>query len=165
MRGVIFAMLTSMGVPMNRVLDLYAGSGALGIEALSRGAQHADFVDQNAAACAAIRANIQRVGLGIDRARVHCSPVSRALRRLEGPYDLILLDPPYDDRSAVDTLSDPSTEALWQKDSVMVYEHSRRDTPPARIGSFHLNRTRSHGSSSVSFYWQSESSDEEGAQR
>jgi 16S rRNA (guanine966-N2)-methyltransferase len=154
MRGVIFAMLTAMRIRPNRVLDLYAGSGALGIEALSRGARHADFVERSGAACAVVRANLDRLGFGGDRTQVYCMPVARALGRLDGPYDLILIDPPYDDRSAIEILSGPLAASLWRKDSIMVYEHRRRDSPPTQIGQLALIQTRSHGSSSISFYSQ-----------
>src|SRR5439155_22687236 len=82
-----------------RVLDLYAGSGALGIEALSRGAESADLVDSSAAARRLIAANLQLTGL-MSGATVHALPVQRAVSTLGGSYDLILAYPPYDDGSA-----------------------------------------------------------------
>jgi 16S rRNA (guanine966-N2)-methyltransferase len=75
------------------VLDLYAGSGALGIEALSRGAERALFVDSSREACRTIGANLETLGL---RATVLCLAVERALATERGSYDLILADPPYD---------------------------------------------------------------------
>src|SRR4051794_6269673 len=59
LRGAIFSMLAAMGLKPSRVLDLYAGSGALGIEALSRGAIHADFVERDRVACAVIQSNLE----------------------------------------------------------------------------------------------------------
>ncbi|HTE86583.1 MAG TPA: 16S rRNA (guanine(966)-N(2))-methyltransferase RsmD [Dehalococcoidia bacterium] len=152
LRGAIFSMLDSMGCKPLRVLDLYAGSGALGIEALSRGAQCADFVERGTAACAIIRTNLERTGFA-GRGRVFCLPVVRSLERLTGPYDLIFLDPPYVDRSVEEVLALPSAVLLLGKDSFLVYEHSRRDAPPQQLGIMTLLRTRSHGSSSVSFYF------------
>ena len=75
------------------VLDLYAGSGALGIEALSRGAERALFVDSSRDACRTIGANLEKLGL---KATVLCMDVERALANERGPYHLILADPPYD---------------------------------------------------------------------
>lgn len=75
-----------------RVADLYAGSGALGLEALSRGADFASFVDNDAAAVAAIRANIDSLGAG-ERAKV--LPCSAARLPASDPFDLIFADPPY----------------------------------------------------------------------
>jgi 16S rRNA (guanine966-N2)-methyltransferase len=79
-----------------RILDLFAGSGALGIEALSRGAAHVTFVDQDKAAITAIERNLETCGLA-DRARVVTSPVARFIAtERAGEWDLALLDPPYD---------------------------------------------------------------------
>ena len=75
------------------VLDLYAGSGALGLEALSRGAESCLFVDSSRDACRTIGANLEKLGL---RATVLCMDAERALANERGPYDLILADPPYD---------------------------------------------------------------------
>jgi 16S rRNA (guanine966-N2)-methyltransferase len=78
-----------------RVLDLYAGSGALGLEALSRGAVSADFVELNAASLAALGANIEMLGVA-DRTQVHRGDARRFMERLVPErYDLVLADPPY----------------------------------------------------------------------
>jgi 16S rRNA (guanine966-N2)-methyltransferase len=74
------------------VIDLYAGSGALGLEALSRGAAGAVFVDSSREACRTIAHNLEQLGV---RAIVHCNDVARALAGERGSYDLILADPPY----------------------------------------------------------------------
>jgi 16S rRNA (guanine966-N2)-methyltransferase len=75
------------------VADLYAGTGAIGIEALSRGAAEADLVDQSEAAVRTIRENLERAGLA---GSVHRSDVKRFLAAERGPYDLVFLDPPYE---------------------------------------------------------------------
>ncbi len=86
-------------VPDARVLDLYAGSGAIGIEALSRGAAHCDFVEHDRRALAVIRENLERAGVG-DRASVHGQEVLRYLAIPDGDrYDLAVLDPPYVERA------------------------------------------------------------------
>ena len=94
LRAAIFDSLG--GPPPARVLDCYAGSGAFGIEALSRGAEHARLIERDARACAAIRANLRRLELE------HCASVERAnVLRADlaagGPFGLVLADPPYDD--------------------------------------------------------------------
>ena len=76
------------------MLDLFAGSGALGIEALSRGAAHATFVDASSAAVAAVRRNLAALGLA-DRATVHRGDALAFLRDRPASYDVVLLDPPY----------------------------------------------------------------------
>jgi 16S rRNA (guanine966-N2)-methyltransferase len=93
-REALFSMLGD--VDGARVLDLYAGSGALGIEALSRGAESAVFVEKDAKAVAAIERNLAAVGVDAPILR---QPVERFLAAAEGPYDLIFCDPPYDSAS------------------------------------------------------------------
>ena len=97
-REATFNALTSLGaIDGARVLDLFAGSGALGIEALSRGAEHATFVDHDRAARTAVSANLATCGFD-DRARVVASAWDRFLTdatRAGDRFDLVLLDPPY----------------------------------------------------------------------
>jgi len=94
-KETLFAILGDR-VADARVVDLYAGSGAIGIEALSRGAASVDFVEQGRQALASIRANLERTHLG-DDARVHATNVERFLVVPgRGPWDLAILDPPYE---------------------------------------------------------------------
>ena len=82
-------------VPGARVLDLYAGSGALGLEALSRGAHSVDFVEKHSASLAAIRANVEALNVS-DRVTIHRGDAMRFAERLQpGQYDLAFADPPY----------------------------------------------------------------------
>lgn len=82
-------------IPGARVLDLFAGSGALGLEALSRGAREVDFVEMHRASLAALRANIEALGVD-DRVRVHRADAERFIQGLApGAYDLAFADPPY----------------------------------------------------------------------
>ena len=92
-RQAIFSSIAAH-VPDAHVLDLYAGSGAYGLEALSRGASDATFVDQGADAVATIRANAKAAGLEAD-ATIKKAPVSSFVKRLSGHYDLVFIDPPY----------------------------------------------------------------------
>ena len=150
-RGAIFSALESMGVELTRVLDLYAGSGALGIEALSRGGQWCDFVEKDTRSCASIRENLAKTRFD-GLAKVHCAPVERALARLEGPYTLVLADPPYAQEAA------PSLERLVESGlaesgrTVLVLEHSSREEGPGRLGGLSQVKTLRHGDSAVSIY-------------
>ncbi len=150
-RGAIFSALESMGVELTRVLDLYAGSGALGIEALSRGGRWCDFVERDARTCASIRENLAKTRFD-GLAKVHCAPVERALTRLEGPYTLVLADPPYAQEAA------PSLERLVESGlaevgrTVLVLEHSSREEGPERLGGLSQVKTLRHGDSAVSIY-------------
>ena len=91
-REALFSVLGD--VDGARVLDLFAGSGALGVEALSRGAAHATFVDDDERAIAAIRRNVEAVGAGV-AATVSRGDAVAFLRAGQGPFDLVLIDPPY----------------------------------------------------------------------
>ncbi len=99
-KETLFAILGDR-VPDARVLDVYAGTGAIGIEALSRGASSADFVEHGRAALDALRANLARTRLETD-AQVHPIDVDRFLAATtHGPWDLAILDPPYETRAIV----------------------------------------------------------------
>ena len=159
-RGVIFDMLDAMGAEYGRVLDLYAGTGALGIEALSRGDGEADFVEQNPEAVAVIRANLALTGFE-GRARIHRMPAAQAAERLPSaperqPYTLVLSDPPYYDVDAFDAASRVAASTLVTDDTVIVVEHQRDVAPPDQLGPFGLYRSRRHGDTVVSIYRQEE---------
>jgi 16S rRNA (guanine966-N2)-methyltransferase len=94
-RSAIFSIIGPEAVLEKRVLDLYAGTGVLGIEALSRGAAWADFVERNGRLCNALRKLLRQLSLE-SNATVVQSQVSRAWPALAGGYDLVFADPPYD---------------------------------------------------------------------
>jgi 16S rRNA (guanine966-N2)-methyltransferase len=150
-REAIFSMLMSMGAEMDRVLDLYAGAGALAIEALSRGAGSAVLVDRAPAACAAIRDNLAKTGY-THRARLIRGEVERVLPHLEGPFDLVFLDPPYAEARVPGVLEALADRGLLSESATVVYEHSKRTDPPERCGPLGLYLTRRHGDTSVSIY-------------
>ncbi|WP_229053361.1 16S rRNA (guanine(966)-N(2))-methyltransferase RsmD [Aeromicrobium sp. Leaf350] len=129
-RESMFATLVSAfsGLDGLRVLDLYAGSGALGIEAISRGAVHADLVDPDRHAVRTMRGNLDE--LGITSAQVHAATAQRFVRTPPlQPYDLVLLDPPYDVPTAeVSSLvAELATPAWCLPDGLVVVERSTRD--------------------------------------
>lgn len=134
-----------------RVLELYAGSGALGIEALSRGADWADFVESNERTRRVLLANLRATGLA-DRAAVHGLPAERAASTLAGRYDLILADPPYADARAAEVLADLAASPRVADRTVLVWEHHASLRPPAQLGGLRLWRTRRHGGTAVSVY-------------
>ena len=140
-REAIFNALGSLGaVEGARVVDLFAGSGALGIEALSRGAAWCTFVERDRAARAAITANLAATGLAA-RATVVAADVMAWLARGAGPFDLALADPPY----AFDDW--PALLALVPADLVVVESDREVDPGP---GWAHV-RTRRYGGTVVSF--------------
>jgi 16S rRNA (guanine(966)-N(2))-methyltransferase RsmD len=123
-RGAIFDMLTAMRADFSHVLDLYAGTGALGIEALSRGASRCDFVEKDARQCGLIRANLEQTDL-TEKGAVYCWPAEKVLTRLHGSYSLVLADPPYQDEKAESVLRDRRLLSAGP-DAVVVLEHSQK---------------------------------------
>jgi 16S rRNA (guanine966-N2)-methyltransferase len=151
-RGAIFSSLASLGADMSRVLDFYAGSGALGIEALSRGAAWCDFVERDGGVCELICENLRLTGFE-DKARVHRLSAERALKGLSGPYTLILADPPYDDSDAPGVLVEVARSPLIEEGrTILVIEHAARREPPKDVGQLSLVNSRRHGDSAVSIY-------------
>jgi 16S rRNA (guanine966-N2)-methyltransferase len=121
-REALFSMLGD--VSGARVLDLYAGSGALGIEALSRGAESALFGERDQAALAALRRNLDAVGA---RADVRRQDVLRFLARPEGTFDLVLCDPPYDVAPAVAGALSDALPVLLGDNGRIVTESDKRN--------------------------------------
>ena len=134
-------------------LDGYAGTGAVGIEALSRGAGSCDFVERDPGACAVIKDNLAATGFAA-QGNVFCAHVARALPRLQGPYTLLLADPPYEDREAAAVLVQVAASALVGEGAVLVLEHSAREEPRGELGRLSLVSVRRHGDSAVSIYRQ-----------
>jgi 16S rRNA (guanine966-N2)-methyltransferase len=148
-REAIFNSLTSMMPLTGQGLDLYAGSGALGIEALSRGLDLCDFVDSRAVACRSIRDNLQRAGLS-ERATVLRLDATHGLGQLVGPYSLVFADPPYADDSALAPL-DALAPRLGGA-AVMVVEHSGRVSVPSTLAGLKAQRSKRYGDNAVTFY-------------
>ncbi len=150
-RGAIFSMLAARGAAFTRVLDLFAGTGALGIEALSRGAEAADFIERDRRACAVISANLDLTGFS-HTAMVVCATLPAALARVTGPYGLIFIDPPYDFSDPAAILERLETGGFSGATTTIVYEHDRRTMPPEECGGHSLKVTRTHGSTAFSLY-------------
>jgi len=127
------------------VLDLFAGSGALGLEALSRGAATATFVESDREACRTISANLDKLKL---RGTVLCQDALRALSRERRRYDLVLCDPPYDYDHA--KLA-PHLSGLLTDDGLLVYETSGRADPPDLPG-LEVRTSRKYGSARLTLY-------------
>jgi 16S rRNA (guanine(966)-N(2))-methyltransferase RsmD len=152
-RGVIFNMLDAMGAGYDRVLDLYAGTGALGIEALSRGDGDAVFIENDQGAITVIRDNLRACRFE-DRAQVLSLTTERAPKRLaeHAHFTLILADPPYYDEGAPEAVAAVAGSSLVGPETVFVYEHHRSIEPPDTLGDLPLYRSRRHGDTVVSIY-------------
>lgn len=150
-KEALFSVLASLGVEADRVLDLYAGSGSIGIEALSRGATWCDFVDRDRYAAQAVHENLAGVGFS-DLGRVHQSPVLAFLKGIREPYDLVLFDPPYADPDLLATLEAVSSSGAVRDGTVVAVGHSPRVDLPEQLGTLHRLRQRCHGDSCFSVY-------------
>jgi 16S rRNA (guanine966-N2)-methyltransferase len=167
-KGAIFSMLEALAykrgfepdeegdfaaaVAWPRVLDLFAGSGALGIEALSRGARSAEFVERDGDAARVIASNLRATELD-DRGRVHQLPVLVGLRSVRTPVDLVFADPPYDATDSLhETLAGLAQWNFLLPTSVVVLEQAWSSEPPASVGELPLINTRRHGRTRISLY-------------
>lgn len=142
-REALFSMLGPLEGAA--VLDLFAGSGALGIEALSRGAAHATFVERSAPALAALRANLAALELDAGRARVNAGDALAALRSAD-KYDLVFLDPPYAQAAALAGALSRELPAVLRAGARVVSESDRR--APLELG-LPLERERRYGDTMI----------------
>ena len=132
-----------------RVLDGYAGTGAVGIEALSRGAAHVTFVERDRRAQALIADNLAHCGVADGYAMIRAG-VSRALADLQGAsFDIMVFDPPYDE--AADSILTIAADRLADG-GVLVLEHARRRPAPRNAGPLVRTRDVASGDSELSFY-------------
>jgi 16S rRNA (guanine966-N2)-methyltransferase len=154
-KQTLFAILDP-DLPGKRFLDLFAGTGAGGIEALSRGAAHATFVERDAAAARVIVANLARTHLGSpERVRVVREDVVGWLRERdrtpEDPWDVVLVDPPYEDTATMRRTLE-ALGPLVATDARIVAKHFWRDAPPERAGLLASDRVRRFGETALTFY-------------
>ncbi len=168
----LFDTLMPYGIEGARVLDLYAGSGSLGIEMLSRGADWADFVEQSQLVCRVIQDNLKSTGLA-SKAHVYKMPVAKflsmkgarqaqlspqaadALDNSPGvQYDIIILDPPYADPAIQETLETVASSSLLSHDGFLVIGHATHVKLADEYGSGRLRRSRHKvmGGSAFSIY-------------
>jgi 16S rRNA (guanine(966)-N(2))-methyltransferase RsmD len=152
-REALFSILGAR-IPGSRFLDLYAGTGAVGIEALSRGARRVTFVDSDPKAMQLMRKNLTACGL-LNQAELYPGSTEDFLRRhrLEhGPYDVIFADPPYADQSAIGLVLGSWDLGLLAADAVMVIEQHARFEPPAAVDQARLLRRYEYGDTTLLLY-------------
>lgn len=154
-KEALFSILHEL-VEGARVLDLFAGSGALGIEALSRGASHATFVEQDRAALVALAANLVATQTSADvRHTVLATAVHQAARALgtqQKKFDLVFVDPPYAAHLVQPTLKLLMQHALLTADTMVVAEHMGKTASPAPPQSMQCVDLRNYGDVALSFY-------------
>ncbi len=136
------------------VLDLYAGSGALGLEALSRGAISATFVEEARAPLAALRSNVAELEVS-ERATVIASDARAAIRRLgreSARFGIVFADPPYADGGTKETLDALLVSGIVLEGGWIVLEHAAKTAPPSGFARLELRFTRVYGDTALTFY-------------
>lgn len=133
------------------MVDFFAGTGALGIEALSRGAAHADFVEMDRRQVDVIRENLKLTKF-TDRGTVILGDVRKVLSQLTPGYDFILMDPPYTQPFPVDVVERIGEIELLGEDGVAIVGHASRVEAPERCGAMHRWQDRRYGDASLAFY-------------
>lgn len=150
-REAVFSII-GPGLAGAEILDLFAGTGAMGLEALSRGASRVIFVDQSRHAVQLIRSNVELCHVA-DRVRVIHGSVSQAIRLLASQgeaFDLIFIDPPYREQSLLKTLQ--TLGEVVRSGTIVVAEHSSRDPLPVQVLEWSQTEVRQYGDTTVSFY-------------
>ena len=151
LRETLFNVIAAR-VPESRFLDLCAGSGAVGIEAISRGAAHATFVDRSRRSCQLIEANLELCGVPEEQREIYCSEASEFLRQTKTDrWDVIFFDPPYQ-QDYLPVLERVGSSQLLNDDGLLVVEHHHKTELPETIGKLRRTRILKQGDSSLSFY-------------
>ena len=150
-RGAIFSILENITNDWEQVLDLFSGSGALGIEALSRSAGWVDFVDREPKCCAIIKENLEKTKLAA-RAHIYCCSVAKALSLLDKEYSIILMDPPYSDSSIGSLVTQLGISKLVGRETTVVVTHSPHLPLSPAYASLKLVKEHRHGDSCIAIY-------------
>jgi len=135
-------------------LDLFAGTGSLGLEALSRGVERAIFVDQSRVSIETVRVNVEATRMK-ERAELYRLDARTALKMLQERglrFRLIFLDPPYHEKFLLPVLKQLSTGDLLTEDGVVIAEYASREAPPEQIGSLVQFRQLTYGETMISLY-------------
>ncbi len=140
-------------IPGARFLDLFAGTGANGLEALSRGAALAEFVEPDQDARSIIEQNIERTKLQ-DRAKVHALSLPSGLNRLpgHGAYDVVYADPPHTFGDVPGLFAAIADAQLVARDGVVILEHASRADVPDELSTFRRARQAKYGETTLSFF-------------
>ena len=150
-RGAIFSVLGPGACGGARVLDLYAGTGMLGIEALSRGAESATFVEADSRLARRMRSNLREMSVE-GRARVVRGRVERVLDRLEGSFDLVFADPPYGEDVWGELMGRLDEAGLVTEGGAVVVEYRSGTAMAEAYGGLARETRRRYGDSGVAVY-------------
>ena len=152
----VFSILQDRVIDAN-FLDLCAGTGNIGIEALSRGAKHVTFLDKNRSSIQLIEKNLKTFGINICNPHVQLvhSEVTQGiitLHRESTPFEIVYFDPPYDAELYNKCLSHIANTCILKSSGILIVEHSRRTVLPSDIGKLTCFREKKYGDTCLSFY-------------
>jgi len=150
LRETLFNVIAAR-VPGVRFLDLCAGTGAVGIEALSRGAAHATFVDRSRRSCQLIEANLELCKVPEEQRDIYCAEAMEFVKQTRENWDLVFLDPPYEtDYTRILHLL--GSRPLLSDGGLLIVEHHHKTDLQETIGKLRRTRVLKQGDSSLSFY-------------
>ena len=150
-REAIFSIITPLTSHWDRGLDLFAGSGALGIEALSRDTEWVDFVEQAPKCCAIIKQNLQKLDF-TQKSHVYCCSVAKAFTFLEDKYDIIFMDPPYSDQSINHMAMQLASSEIIDDESLVIISHASRSPLQDSYDGLSLIKGKRYGDTCISIY-------------
>ncbi len=150
-RLAIFSMLGPGGLSGLNVLDLYAGTGAMGFEALSRGADSAKFVEVNEKRCRDIKIAAEQLGFG-DRSTVLKGRCERITKTLTKNFDIVFIDPPYADNPFAEVIGNLDGSEILNPNATIFAEHSSRTELEDRYGRLERTDNRRYGDTAISTY-------------
>ncbi|MGI6205669.1 MAG: 16S rRNA (guanine(966)-N(2))-methyltransferase RsmD [Anaerovoracaceae bacterium] len=157
-REAIFSMI-QMYVGDSVVIDLFAGTGSLGLEALSRGAKRAYFVDNDRRSISFVKENVKACGME-DSSVLLCSDYASGLANIHDKADIVFLDPPYKAGLMLDCLRRLAESDLLPEGGIVIAEHGRDEMLPEKIKNLELIKDRKYGKVRVSIYEKQEENEE-----
>lgn len=149
----LFNILSSEIIESN-FLDLFGGTGGVGIEAISRGAKHVVFIDNSIKSIKVLRKNLENLGIN-DNVEVFNTDYLTAISKLHSNgklFDIIFIDPPYSTGIAQRALEQINEEKILKAGGIIIVEHDLRDSMPDRVGSMAMYRDKRYGNTKLSFY-------------
>lgn len=151
-RSAIFNIIDPEQYKEGKILDLFAGTGSLGIETLSRGALHCDFVEKNISQLKILKDNLETTGF-TGNSRTYRFDILRGMNSLLGPYDMVLMDPPYKMLDLPVFLNMFSmTDNIFDSSTLIVIGHSKRVPLSSSYGTLQCIDSRSYGDNAIKLY-------------
>lgn len=153
LRETLFNILTPYITEDTRFLDLCAGTGAIGIEAISRGVKRSAFIEKSTRECSLIKTNLNLLNIIENQTQVICDTADKFLQRTSETWDLVYFDPPYDhDYNQVLLQFGAINSTLLSDNGVLIAEHRKKKLLPDEVGEMRRWRLLKQGDSCLSFY-------------